>query len=93
VSHLDGNPLNNQPYNLEWATSSQNEQQKRKHGTYARPRVFKKPWHKKRGPKQSCYPKADKILQMRAEGASIQDVADMLGMSKSGAANVINNRI
>lgn len=93
VSHLDGNPLNNQPCNLEWATHSENEQQKREHGTYARPRVFKKPWHKKRGPKQTRHPKADEILQMRAEGASIREVAEAIGMSKSGAVHIITYRL
>lgn len=34
VRHLDGNPANNVVENLAWGTYSQNEQDKRRHGTY-----------------------------------------------------------
>lgn len=32
--HLDGDPLNNRADNLTWGTSAENEQDKRRHGTY-----------------------------------------------------------
>lgn len=93
VSHLDGNPLNNNASNLEWATHSENEQQKRQHGTYARPIVYGKPWQKKRGPKVSLHPQSAYIIDMLSRGATTMDVATNLGMSKSGAHNVIKNRL
>ena len=93
VSHIDGNAENNRPENLEWVSHSGNEQQKKKHGTYARPIVFGATGQKKRGTKPSRHPDADLILALRAGGASIQAVADHLGVSKSGAANIISNRL
>lgn len=93
VAHLDGDCLNNAPGNLRWVTHAENEQHKIAHGTYGRPRNFKKPWHQKRGTKPTRHPQADAIIRMRSEGASIADVAAALGMSKSGAANVIKNRL
>jgi len=92
VSHLDGVKANNLPGNLTWATHAENEQQKRLHGTYDRPRVFKKPHHKKRGPISTRHPEADEIIRMRQSGATIKDVASFLGMSVSGAFGVIKNR-
>jgi len=93
VSHLDGNPLNNIPENLIWASHSENEQQKKQHGTYARPKNFRKPWHKKRGTKTIKHIQADEISKMIDKGSSILEVAKFLNMSKSGAHNVVKNRI
>ena len=92
VAHLDGNSANNRAENLTWATHSENEQHKIAHGTYARPRVFKQPHHKKRGPKTSKHPRADEIIFMRKSGASLKQVADAMGMSKSGAYNALKER-
>lgn len=93
ASHLDGNPKNNAPSNLAWASHSENEQHKKLHGTYARPKNFKKPWHKKRGTKQTKHPMADVISKMVDGGASVADVALFLNISKSGAYHVIKNRL
>ena len=93
ASHLDGNPKNNAPSNLAWTSHSENEQHKKLHGTYARPKNFKKPWHKKRGTKQTKHPMADVISKMVDGGASVADVALFLNISKSGAYHVIKNRL
>lgn len=92
VAHLDGDRSNNRPSNLMWVTHAENEQQKKLHGTYARPRVFKQPHHKKRGPTPARHPEADTILTMRGDGATIAQIANYLGMSKSGAAGVLKSR-
>lgn len=72
---------------------AENEQQKREHGTYARPRVFGKPWHKNRVPKRTQHPEAARIREMLYRGSSIREIAEMLGISKSGMYGVINNRM
>jgi hypothetical protein len=92
AAHLDGNPLNNAASNVAWSTRSENEQHKRLHGTYARPRVFNQPHHKKRGTKPSRHPRADEMNAMRKSGATIQQVADAMGMSKSGAYGALKDR-
>jgi hypothetical protein len=92
AAHFDGCKLNNSAENLRWATSAENEQDKRRHGTYQRPRVYKQPHHKKRGPQPSRHPQADKILAMRQDGATLAQIASFLGMSKSGAKNVLDFR-
>ena len=93
AAHRDGNSLNNSPDNLVWATRAENEQHKREHGTYDRPRVFKQPHHKKRGPAPSRHPRADEMIAMRNLGATIKEVADAMGMSKSGAHGVLKRRV
>lgn len=92
AAHLDGTKINNAASNLVWATRAENEQHKKMHGTYERPRVFKQPHHRRRGPKPKRHPLADDVIQMRKAGASIVNVAEFLGMSKSGAYGVIRNR-
>lgn len=92
AAHLNGNPKDNRVENIVWASRSENEQHKRKHGTYARPVVFKQPHHKKRGPKPSRHPRADEMISMRNAGATIQQIADAFGLSKSGAFGALRNR-
>ena len=92
VSHQDGDKSNNAATNLCWVTHAENEQRKREHGTYARPRVFGQPHHKKRGPAPSRHPDADRILEMRRQGMTLAAIAVELGMSKSGVHGVIKCR-
>ena len=94
VAHLDGNPENNTPENLVWATPAENEQMKKQHGTYyvGRGAHFQKPWHKKRGPKRTIHPEAHKMAQMRNSGATWKEIAETFGMSTSGVYGVIKYR-
>lgn len=92
AAHWDGNTLNNRASNIRWATRAENEQDKRRHGTYARPINFFKPGQKKRGPPRSRHPQADAILKRRSEGATFAMIAADFGMSKSGAYGVLKWR-
>jgi hypothetical protein len=92
AAHWDGNTLNNRASNIRWATRAENEQDKRRHGTYARPINFFKPGQKKRGPPRSRHPQADAILKRRSEGATFAMIAADFGKSKSGAYWVLKWR-
>lgn len=92
AAHLNGNPKDNRAENIAWASRSENEQHKREHGTYARPVVFKQPHHKKRGPKPTRHPMADKMIAMRKAGATIEQVGKAVGLSNSGAYDALRNR-
>ena len=93
AAHLDGTKTNNAATNLMWATRSENEQQKRAHGTYARPRVFGAPGQKKRGPLRSRHLLADEIVNDHKEGMSLSCLARKYGMSKSGMWGVLKRRV
>jgi hypothetical protein len=93
VSHIDGTRDNNQLKNLKWATHSENEQAKKLHGTYARPVNFYKDGQKRRGPKPTTHHQAKEIVFMRNSGATLKQVADAFGMSKSGIFDVLRNRV
>ena len=94
VAHLDGNAHNNTPENLAWATRSENEQMKKKHGTYyiGRGPQPMKPWHKKRGPKPTVHPDAQKMIEMRNNGAKWDEIAKVFKMSRSGVYGVVKFR-
>lgn len=93
VAHLDGNAQNNIPENLVWATASENTQMKRLHGTYFKGKAhFAKPWHKKRGPKPTVHPDAQKIIDMRNNGAKWDEIAKVFGMSRSGVYGIAKFR-
>ena len=92
AAHADGNPLNNRASNISWSTHAENEQDKRRHGTYARPINHFKPGQKKRGPARTRHPQADAMLKRRSEGATIATIAAEFGMSKSGAHGVLKWR-
>jgi len=94
AAHLDGNAHNNTPENLAWATRSENEQMKKKHGTYyiGRGPQPMKPWHKKRGPKPTVHPDAQKMIEMRKNGAKWREIAEAFGLSTSGVYGVVKFR-
>lgn len=94
AAHLDGNAHNNKPENLAWATASENEQMKKEHGTYyiGRGSQFQKPWHRKRGPKRTVHPDAQKMIEMRNNGAKWDEIAKAFGMSRSGVFGVVKFR-
>ena len=93
AAHLDGNAHNNTPENLAWATRLENEQMKIQHGTLSKGKAhFGKPWHKKRGPKPSVHPDAQKIIEMRENGAKWDEIAKVFGMSRSGVYGIAKFR-
>ena len=93
VAHLDGNAHNNTPENLTWATPIENNQMKRLHGTYYQGKAhFKKPVEKKRGPKPSIHPDAQKIIEMRKNGAKWKQIAEAFGISVSGVFGIAKFR-
>lgn len=78
VAHFDGNASNNNYHNLRWATQSENEQDKKRHGTY----------HKGRFSNGSNNPSAKltesdipTIKQLRAEGLTYRQIASRFGVS------------
>jgi len=93
AAHWDGNPLNNRASNIRWATRSENEQDKRRHGTYARPINYFKAGQKRRGPVRTRHPQADAMLKRRSEGTTFTMIAAEFGMSKSGAHGVLKWRV
>ncbi len=93
VAHYDGNMKNNRPGNLRWATHSENEQDKRRHGTYQRTRNFYCEGQARRGPKPSKHPCAVAIRELMDGGASVASIARLFGMSKSGMHGVVKNRL
>lgn len=91
VCHNDGNPLNNCADNLRWGTHSDNVRDTIRHGRH-KPRNFAKPGERKRGPKPTVHPRAEEIINLHRSGSGYKAIADVLGMSKSGVANIIKNR-
>ena len=94
AAHLDGDAHNNVPENLVWVTHAENEQMKKNHGTYyiGRGPQPMKPWHKKRGPKPTVHPDAQKMIEMRNSGAKWREIAEAFGMSTSGVYGIVKFR-
>jgi len=94
VAHLDGVCTNNNPENLKWVSHKENMHHKIAHGTNnAFRNNFAKAGEKKRGPKTREHPQSKIISVMRHGGASINDIAVFLGMSKSGACHILKKRM
>ena len=85
VAHADGSKDNNELDNLRWATPSENQADREKHGTG---RVGKGSYQKNRFD-------AGQVRKMRAsyeEGHSITAVAEQFGFPRTSVADVVNRR-
>jgi len=82
VRHKDGNPANNAVANLAWSTYSENEQDKKAHGTW---------WSRRFGSKLK---EEDRRLvrKMRSDGASHKRIAAAFGVSQSTISRLLAGR-
>lgn len=82
VSHLDGNMLNNHADNLRWESRSDNFQRRKDHGTDDRGY---------RNSRAVLTPDKVRVLRsLRADGWTMQAIADRLGVSRPTVSRVIN---
>ena len=82
INHIDGNPLNNSPSNLELVTQAQNN--------LHRYRILKRP-----GVKSNCRIDQNTAVQIRADqqsGLSNQQLRKKYGLAKSTISYVVNSR-
>jgi hypothetical protein len=90
VMHLDNNPSNNHPSNLQWATYSQNN----KHAYQSGKKVcgaFSMDFY---GDKHhSSKLTKDKVIAIRNSKLSQQKLADMYGVSRTTIRNVLSNKV
>ena len=100
VAHYDGNPQNNSVGNLRWATASQNNLDKHRHGrmpTGDRHWMRKYPERLKRGGDNHAAKLCDAdVIQIRAAyalgGTSQQVLADMFGVSQAVVSAIIRRK-
>ena len=82
INHIDGNPSNNRPENLELVTQSQNQ--------IHRFRVLKSP--AVIGRSKINYEVANEIRELRKSGAKYLDLAAQFNLSKSTISYIVNKR-
>lgn len=82
INHIDGNPSNNHPNNLELVTIAENLLHSYKH-------LNKKPV---RGFKKINFATAKMIRSQRRLGATYAELMEMFGLCKSTISYVVNNR-
>lgn len=79
VRHLDGRPTNNSKDNLAWGTYTQNEADKRRHGT----------WHARRNNKLNEQ-QVRRIRQMARGGARHVVIAERFKVSRATVTRAVN---
>lgn len=82
VRHLDGKPSNNRLENLAWGTYSQNEDDKKEHGTY----------HRRRN---NVLIESDvlEVRRLRRNGARQVEIAKRMGVSRPTITRILNGTI
>lgn len=79
VRHLDGNPSNNAVTNLAWGTAMQNEEDKRRHGT----------WESRSTGKLTVEDR-QAILRRAAAGESQRSLAEEFGVHRATVTRLLN---
>lgn len=82
VRHLDGNPANNRVENLAWGTYADNENDKRKHGT----------WNARNGGARLTPEQVQGIRKRCNSGERHKDIADDFGVSRPTITRIANNK-
>lgn len=91
AAHLDGNRHNNRLENLVWATKSENEQHKKRHGTYL-PRGGNKTWPYNKRAKLNPEIIDDFLTEYRKGNTSIRGLARKYGVSHMTLLGVLNRK-
>ena len=86
VNHIDGDKKNNRLDNLEWCTSSENQQ-------YA----FSIGLNKGKRGKRSNFAKLKdedikRIFELRAQGLTQQEIGEIIGCTRSNISYILNNK-
>lgn len=87
VNHIDGNKKNNSLSNLEWVTSSENQQHAYRTGLQKSQKGKTKNIQKRLTPQE-----VDEIRAMRQEGISYKKIATKIGTSVSNVAKIVKHK-
>lgn len=83
IRHLDGNPANNDASNLAWGTYLENENDKRRHGT----------WGLRFGGAKLTDADVKKIRELRESGVGQKELAKQFMVSRPTITRICNNTI
>lgn len=86
VNHIDGDKKNNRLDNLEWCTSSENQQH-----------AFSIGLNKGKRGKRSNFAKLKdedikRIFELRAQGLTQQEIGEIIGCTRSNISYILNNK-
>ena len=86
VNHIDGNKRNNQLSNLEWCTSSENQQHAYKHGLEKSRKGERSNFHK------LTEEDINKIFELRKQGLTQQQIGNIIGCTRSNISYILSKK-